>query len=80
MEEKQFFFFKTQTFFITDEQELIQLSDSHGIPLSFPVATFVVTIKQFKINTQQYTLIPLGSISMRSIEGKQRHLADIILH
>ena len=26
----------------TDEQELIQLSDSHEIPLSFSVATFVV--------------------------------------
>ena len=74
-----FVFSQNANFFITDEQELIQLSDSHGIPLSFPVATFVVTIKQFKINTQQYTLIPLGSISMRSIEGKQRYLADVIM-
>jgi len=29
----------------TDEQELISLSDRHGTPLSFSVATFVVNNK-----------------------------------
>ena len=32
-------------FLVTDEQELIQLWDSHEIPLSFSVASFVVNSK-----------------------------------
>jgi len=37
-------------------------------------------MKQFKINTQQYCLIQLSDISTRTVEGKQRYFADIILH
>ena len=42
MQEKRFCFFKNRNFLITNEQELIKLSDSHGIPLSFSVASFFV--------------------------------------
>jgi len=47
MEEKQFCFTQNVFFFFTDKQELIPLSDSHGIPRSFSFAgaTFVVNIK-----------------------------------
>ena len=37
----------------------------------------LLTVKEFKINTQ---LTMLRIVSMRSIEGKQHYLADIILH
>ena len=53
----------------------IELSDSHKIPLSFSVATLLLTIKQFKINTQLYWW--LRSISTKSIEDKQRYLTDM---
>ena len=46
MEEKRFCFFcQNANLLITNKQELIQLSDSHGIPLSFSVAIFVVNNK-----------------------------------
>ena len=46
----------------------------------FLLPPLLLTMKQFKINTQNYWLIQLRRIPTGSIEGKQRYLADNILY
>ena len=63
-----------------NHKQLIYLSDSHGIPLSFSVVTFGVNNKTIHLNIQQFWLIWLRRVSIRSLECKPHYLANIILN